>query len=120
MKYGRGVELAASIMIICSYIGWVSAQLVALGLIFDILTTGSALDAIPQLGWSIIGGIIVLIYTIFGGMWSVAMTDFFQMIIITIGVLVASFFITNLPGADGFVSVIAQAASDGKFNLLPE
>jgi Na+/proline symporter len=37
-KYGRTVELLASIMIIISYIGWVSAQIVALGLIFDILT----------------------------------------------------------------------------------
>lgn len=89
-------------MILLSYIGWVSAQIVALGLIFDILTTGSALDAVTQMQWSILGGVIVLVYTIFGGMWSVAITDFFQMIIIFIGLLISAIFVSNLPGANGF------------------
>lgn len=86
-------------MILLSYIGWVSAQIVALGLIFDILTTGSALDAITQLQWSILGGVIVLIYTIFGGMWSVAVTDFIQMIIIVLGMFISAMFVTNMSGA---------------------
>ena len=55
LKYGRTVEFLASIMIIVSYVGWVSAQIVALGLIFDILTTGSVLDGVTQLQWSLIG-----------------------------------------------------------------
>jgi hypothetical protein len=38
---------------------------VALGLIFDILTTATAFDAVTQLQWSFLGGIIVLIYTFF-------------------------------------------------------
>ena len=65
IKYGRTVEVFASIMIIVSYIGWVSAQIVALGLIFDILTEGSQFAAITQTEWSFIGGGIVLFYTIF-------------------------------------------------------
>lgn len=52
-------------MIIISYIGWVSAQIVALGLVFDIISEGSALAWITQTQWSFIGGIIVLVYTIF-------------------------------------------------------
>ncbi len=52
-------------MIIISYIGWVSAQIVALGLVFDIISEGSALTWITQTQWSFIGGIIVLVYTIF-------------------------------------------------------
>lgn len=64
-KYGRTVELLASIMIIVSYIGWVSAQVVALGLIGDILTEGSLLSDITQMQWSLIGGLIVLVYTFF-------------------------------------------------------
>ena len=54
-KYGRTVELLASIMIIVSYIGWVSAQIVALGLIFDILTEGSIFEVFSQMQWSIVG-----------------------------------------------------------------
>ena len=30
---------------------------------------------------------MVLIYTLYGGMWSVALTDFVQMIVITLGLL---------------------------------
>lgn len=52
-------------MIIVSYIGWVSAQIVALGLIGDILTEGSVLTSITQMQWSLIGGVIVLMYTFF-------------------------------------------------------
>lgn len=120
IKYGRTVEFLASVMIIISYIGWVSAQIVALGLIFDILTVGSTFDSITQLEWSFIGGFIVLAYTFFGGMWSVALTDFFQMIIIVVGMLIASFFVTSLPGADGMFNVVQHAYENGKFDLLPE
>lgn len=55
LKYGRGVEIAASGMILVSYIGWVSAQIVALGLIFEILSTGTGLDGVTQMQWSIFG-----------------------------------------------------------------
>ena len=34
-----------------------------------------------------IGSSTILIYTLFGGMWAVAITDFIQMIIIVIGML---------------------------------
>ncbi len=120
MKYGRTVELLASIMIIVSYIGWVSAQIVALGLIGDILTEGSSLAFLSQMQWSLIGGFIVLLYTFFWGMWSVALTDFFQMIIIVVGMAIASFFVTSLPGAGGMTHVISEAYSAGKFDLLPD
>lgn len=40
----------------------------------------------------IVGTIVVLIYTVFGGMWSVALTDFFQMIIIVIGLVLVAYF----------------------------
>lgn len=120
IKYGKTVEFLASVMIIISYIWWVSAQIVALGLIFDILTEWSIIAHITQLEWSYIGGIIVLLYTFFGGMWSVALTDFFQMIIIVLGMLIASFFVTSLPGADGMLNVVEHAYQSGKFDLLPD
>ncbi len=50
--------------------------------------------------WSIIGGIIVLIYTFFGGMWSVALTDFFQMIVIVVGMSISAMYVVELPGAE--------------------
>ncbi|HLD09944.1 MAG TPA: sodium:solute symporter, partial [Methylophilaceae bacterium] len=80
-KYGRVVEIAVSIAIVLSYMGWVSAQMTALGLVFNVLSDG----AVTQIQGTLIGAAIVLLYTLFGGMWSVALTDFFQMIIIVVG-----------------------------------
>lgn len=118
-KYWRWVEFFASLMIIISYIGWVSAQIVALGLIFDILSTWSSLDFITQMQWSIIWATIVLIYTFFGWMWAVALTDFFQMILITIGIIIASIYVIGSSEAWGITSVISHAIENDKFNLMP-
>src|SRR5438270_813816 len=37
-RYGRGVEVFCSAAIILSYLGWVAAQITALGLVFSVLT----------------------------------------------------------------------------------
>jgi SSS family solute:Na+ symporter len=113
--YGRKVELLVSICICLSYLGWVAAQVMALGLVFDLLTDG----AIPQ-NWGMTLGLgIVLVYTIFGGMWSVALTDFIQMMMIVFGLIVISFYITGIAG--GTDVVIDAAESAGKFdNFWPE
>ncbi len=49
-----------------------------------------------------------------------AMTDFFQMIIIVVGMAGAAFFVTNMPGAGGMTNVISEAYNSGKFDLLPD
>lgn len=67
-KYGRTVELFVSLAICASYIGWVSAQIMALGLVFNVLSDG----AISNQAGMLIGMGAVLVYTIMGGMWSVA------------------------------------------------
>ena len=71
-RYGVSVELCCSIFVVLSYLGWVAAQVAALGLVIHLLTEGyvSVSNAM------IVGTIVVLIYTVFGGMWSVALTDF--------------------------------------------
>lgn len=113
--YGRKVELLVSICICLSYLGWVAAQVMALGLVFDLLTDGG----IPQ-NWGMVLGLgIVLVYTIFGGMWSVAMTDFMQMIVIVVGLAIIAFYITNIAG--GAHVVIDAASAAGKLdNFLPD
>src|SRR5256886_15789279 len=73
-RYGRSMELGTSVIIAISYLGWTAAQLTALGLVFSTLTDG-AVSLQPGI---VISGVIVLAYTIWGGMWSGAMTDLFQ------------------------------------------
>jgi len=113
-RYNHVVEVATSLCIILSYMGWVSAQMTALGLVFNILS-GGQIDT--QTG-IIIGAAIVLLYTLFGGMWSVALTDFFQMSIIIVGIVYVAWLVGNMAG--GPMVVIRHAADHGKFNLLPE
>jgi hypothetical protein len=60
---------------------------------------------------------VVLVYTIFGGMWSVAFTDLFQTVVILIGLSLVAMLVGDMAGGAG--KVIAQAAADGKFNVLP-
>ena len=52
-----------------------------------------------------------------GGMFSVAITDFIQMIIIVLGMLYIGWEVSALAGGVG--TVVSHAASSGKFNLLP-
>ena len=73
-RYDRATELVLSLTIAFSYFGWIAAQLVALGLAFNVLS-GGAIDTRTGI---VIGAAIVFIYTMAGGMWSVALTDFFQ------------------------------------------
>jgi Na+/proline symporter len=114
-KYGRTVEVLVTLCIVVSYLGWVAAQVKALGLVFNVVSEGG----ISQTGGMMIGAASVLIYTLFGGMWSVAITDFIQMIIIVIGMLYIGGEMTLQTGGVGVV--IEHAAAAGQFsNFWPD
>ena len=55
-RYNRAVETITSLTITASYLGWTSAQLVAPGLVFSVLSQG----AIPLSAGIVIGAAIVL------------------------------------------------------------
>src|SRR5512133_246153 len=40
-RFGRNVEVICSVIIVISYLGWVAAQVTALGLVFNMLTQGA-------------------------------------------------------------------------------
>ncbi len=112
-KFGRSVEVLTTIAIVISYLGWVGAQITALGLVFNVVSGGE----ISKLAGMWIGSGTILIYTFFGGMWAVAVTDFLQMIIIVVGML---FIGHEISGQVGGVSVVVQhAAQAGKFEFWP-
>jgi Na+/proline symporter len=113
-RYGRTVEIIITLCIVTSYLGWVAAQIKALGLVFNVVSN----DGMTQQMGMLIGAASVLIYTLFGGMWSVAITDFIQMIIIVIGMLYIGFEVGTLTG--GVDVVINHAAAAGKLSILPD
>ena len=114
-KYGRTVEVLVTLCIVVSYLGWVAAQIKALGLVFNVVSEGGISQTLGML----IGAGSVLIYTLFGGMWSVAITDFIQMIIIVVGMLYIGGEMTAQTGGIGVVLEHASAA--GQFsNFWPD
>ena len=113
-RYNRPVEVIASLCIVISYLGWVSAQITALGLVFSVLTGG----AVSMATGMIAGAAIVLVYTLFGGMWSVALTDAFQMSLIIIGMVYIAWVIAD--DAGGARVVIQHASDAGKLRFFPE
>ena len=113
-RYGRSVEVICSVIIMVSYLGWVSAQVTALGLVFNLLSDG----AISMPMGMAIGVVSILAYTLFGGMWSVAVTDFMQMIILVVGLATIAVFAGQQAG--GADKVLALAVSQDLFKFWPE
>ena len=114
-RYNRQVEVVISLAIALSYLGWVSAQVVALGLVFNVLSNG----VITQEQGIYIGAAVVLLYTLFGGMWSVALTTLVQMTIIVVGLLWITKLVADMPEVNGITPVIEHASAAGKFEFWP-
>ncbi|MFM2345191.1 MAG: hypothetical protein RLZZ210_1804 [Pseudomonadota bacterium] len=112
-RYGRTAEIITTFCIVVSYLGWVAAQIKALGLVFHVISNGS----LTQETGMLIGAASVLVYTLFGGMWSVAITDFVQMIVIVIGMLYIGVEVGGQAG--GVSAVIERASLDGKMQIMP-
>ena len=111
IRYGRKAELLSAILLIPSYFSWIAAQLLAMGIVLKVI-----------LGWSLtecilLSSFVVVLYTIWGGMWSVSITDFFQTIMIIIGLLVVAVVLYIKVG--GF-SPLINAAPKGFFRFYPE
>jgi Na+/proline symporter len=114
MRYNRTVEVLTTIAIVISYLGWVAAQIKALGLIFNMITSG----AVSEEAGMILGTAIVLTYTTFGGMFSVAILDFVQMIVVIGGLLYIGNIVSGMTG--GVAPVIEHARAAGKLNFFPK
>ena len=112
-RYNKPVEVVTSLAITASYLGWTSAQLTALGLVFAVLS-GGGLSLNEGIA---LGAAIVLGYTIWGGMWSVAWTDLFQTVIIIVGLWMVAMLVSDMAGGTG--KVIAAAAEAGRFSFWP-
>jgi Na+/proline symporter len=114
MRYNRTVEVITTICIVLSYLGWVAAQIKALGLIFFVVTDG----AVSQNAGMILGAAIVLTYTVFGGMFSVAILDFVQMAVSMGGLLFIAWIVSGKVGG-GATAVIDHARAAGKLDFFP-
>ncbi|MDA1016537.1 MAG: sodium:solute symporter family protein [Planctomycetota bacterium] len=115
--YGKRAELLASCVLVPGYFGWIGAQFVALGglqeTFFDI-----------PADWGIlIGAVFILVYTLFGGMWSVTLTDTLQLAVLLVGVVVLGHSVFSHLGdgaaVDG-IGVVFRQTEPEFLTLLPE
>jgi SSS family transporter len=109
-RYGKIASTIAAIGLVGSNIGWTGALLVAFGLVFQSLT------GVPmELG--IMGGaVVVFIYTAVGGMWAVAVTDFVQIVVIAIGLVLL--LVVVLIDVGGWSAISPQLPED-TFRMIP-
>lgn len=113
-RFGKGVEVFCSVAIILTYLGWVAAQITALGLVFSVLTQGAMSETMGM----IVGTLAVLIYVVVGGFLAVAWTDFIQMIVLVVGLTVIAIFAGQLAG--GADKVLAMASQADLWKFWPE
>jgi solute:Na+ symporter, SSS family len=113
LRYNRTVEVLCTIAVVVSYVGWVAAQFKVLGLVLNVVTHGS----LSQSAGIVIGAAIVLTYTTFGGMFSVAILDFVQISVIMGGLLYIASVVSGLAGGVG--AVIGHASAAGKLDFFP-
>ncbi len=109
-KFGRKTELVASIFLAPPYVGYIAAQLVALGLILNVVT------GLPVWEGVVISAFVVTFYTYVGGMWAISVTDFIQSIITITGLLVLSIILANQAGG---VTAVLREVPTNNFKFLP-
>ena len=101
-----------------------------LGLIFNVLVMGTVSLAAVKFGevvlnmpgWQtlLIAGSVTLLYSAFGGLKAVIVTDFVQFILAMIGSIWACIYLLGLPEVGGLENLIQHQNVVGKLNLLPD
>ncbi len=110
VKYGRAMELASLIVQTIAYMGWMAALLLTFGSIFRVYLN------IPWEQGLILGTVVTIAYTMLGGLWAVALTDFIQMLLFIAGLLLAIPFVVSAAG--GLENIAAKISTDA-YSILP-
>jgi SSS family transporter len=111
IRFGRKTELIASIFMVPSYFGYTAGQLVALGLILNVVT------GIPVWQGVVFSSLVVTVYTFMGGMWAISITDFIQSIVIIAGLVVLAIVLADKAGG---VTVVFEQVPAENFRFLPD
>jgi SSS family transporter len=111
VRFGNRTELVASFFLAPPYVGYIAAQLVAMGLIINVVTGLEVWQGV------VISAFVVTFYTYIGGMWAISITDFFQSIVIVVGLLALAIILANKAGG---VTVVLQGVHPSTFRFLPE
>ena len=104
VRFGKKTELVASVFIAVPYAGYIAAQLVAMGLILNVVTGLEVWQGV------IISAFVVTLYTYIGGMWAISVTDFIQGIIIIVGLITLAYVLSEKAG--GVMTVLKEVPEE--------
>ena len=109
-RFGITAGLVATAGSLMSNVMWVSSMLVAFGVVFESLT------GVPLTIGIVGGAVVVILYTTMGGMLAVALTDFVQVVVMIVGLVVL--LVLALVAAGGWGNVAAQLP-EHTFRMYP-
>ena len=92
-RYGKSAGLVTAIIMVLPLVGLTAGQFIASSVILSTMLGISYKTAV------IVVAVVVTIYSIMGGLWSVTMTDFIQVFLIVIGMIIAVPFAINMAGS---------------------
>lgn len=116
MRYGKPAHIITAITSILALFMATGAQIIATATIINVVT-GLAFDKA-----AILSTIIVIIYTMGGGLASVAAANIIHVLFITVGMAISMFIIVNNNAVGGFAALFekarAMSSSNPDINLL--
>jgi SSS family solute:Na+ symporter len=111
IRYGYSVRAMVAILWIFRLLMWTAFALWAAVLP---LKTATGLDS--AMTWILVLGLVTMIYTSFGGMWSVAITDAVQLVLMWVGLIVL--FVVSMVHVGWFNGLLAKLPA-GHLDLIP-
>lgn len=107
-RFGKNARGLSAVLVTLQYIGIEAAQILALGIL-----TQKLFD-VPFMAAIIITGGVMILYTVMGGLFAVALTDVVQMILNAIGVMIILPFVglKAVGGLNGLTTALAPSYFD--------
>jgi len=112
LRYGRCVRHLASLLIIWYMILLASSQMVAIGNFLKPLLGTSYLNSLA------LGTAVVLLYSVLGGFFSVALTDSLQFFLLATGILCLFFFLSDISSLKEISLLASQLGKENYFNFF--
>jgi len=111
VRFGHRAELLSSALMAPPYVGYIAAQLVAMGLILNVVSGIEVWIGV------VASACVVTFYTYIGGMWAISVTDFVQSVIIVFGLAVLAYVLADKAGG---VAAVFQEVNPKNFRFLPK
>jgi len=97
-RYGKGINLACGAAMFITVIALFGGQIIGIGLIFTAVGQSLGLTYTTSI---ILAGVVMILYTVLGGLFAVAYTDLIQTVImvVSIGIILPIFILVNDSGS---------------------